>query len=167
MARLRIAVIGGGPGGLTAALALKRAHPQWDVGVRERHSAHGTFGYGVGLRWSALDRLIAAAPECADDIRKLSHPLTAQTFRRGPESTTVTSGHGLGVSRSALLTVLRRHAEHAGVRIHTGRTAALTDVRDADVVIAADGAGSRTREALAAQLGATSRTGDPPSRSTP
>ena len=160
MTVLRVVVIGGGPGGLSAALALKRRNPRWDVTVFERHRVQSTFGYGVGLRWSALDRLAKADPDCAEAVREVSHPLTTQTLRRGDEAVSVTSAHGLGVSRSALLSVLARHAAASGVRIRTGQAVSVAEVADADVVIAADGAGSRTREALAARLGVTANTGD-------
>jgi anthraniloyl-CoA monooxygenase len=160
MTVLRVAVIGGGPGGLSAALMLKRRQPRWDVTVHERHHALSTFGYGVGLRWPALKRLAESAPDCAESIQEASCPLATQTLRRGDAAVNVSSAHGLGVSRSALLTVLTRHADMAGVRIHVGQSVSLAEVGDADVVIAADGAGSRTREARAAQLGVTAQAGD-------
>ncbi|MET0577736.1 MAG: NAD(P)-binding protein, partial [Ilumatobacteraceae bacterium] len=43
----RIAVVGGGPGGLFAAMLLKRADPDRHVVVFERNRPDGTFGFGV------------------------------------------------------------------------------------------------------------------------
>ena len=45
--RVRIAVLGGGPGGLLAALLAKRSDPGREVTVFERNRAGDTFGFGV------------------------------------------------------------------------------------------------------------------------
>ncbi len=44
---MRIAVLGGGPGGLLAALLAKRGDPAREVTVFERNRAGDTFGFGV------------------------------------------------------------------------------------------------------------------------
>src|SRR5438067_11596130 len=44
---LRIAVVGGGPGGLYFALLMKKAHPPHQVSVFERNAPDSTFGWGV------------------------------------------------------------------------------------------------------------------------
>jgi glycine/D-amino acid oxidase-like deaminating enzyme len=44
---VRIAVLGGGPGGLLAALLAKRGDPSREVTVFERNRAGDTFGFGV------------------------------------------------------------------------------------------------------------------------
>ena len=52
----------------------------------------------------------------------------------------------IGIARTELLAVLQRHAEKAGVRLEYGARRRAGDL-DADIVIAADGIGSATREA--------------------
>ena len=44
---MRIAVLGGGPGGLLAALLAKRSDPGREVTLFERNRAGDTFGFGV------------------------------------------------------------------------------------------------------------------------
>lgn len=153
-------MIGGGPGGLCSALLLKSQHPDWDVTVFEQHPAEASFGYGVGLRWSALTRLAEVAPGCARDVEAVAHRLTRQILRRDDETVGVTNHHGLGISRSALLLTLARHAAAAGVRVHTGRRVSLMEVASADLVVAADGVGSETRTALAERLGVSATSGE-------
>jgi anthraniloyl-CoA monooxygenase len=58
------------------------------------------------------------------------------------------NGGGIAIARSRLLAVLLDEAVQAGVEVDLGAERTLDDVRDADLVIAADGAGSRTRAEL-------------------
>ena len=44
---MRIACVGGGPGGLLAALLAKRSDPAREVTLFERNRAEDTFGFGV------------------------------------------------------------------------------------------------------------------------
>ena len=46
---MRVAIIGGGPGGLYAAALLKRLDPSREVTVWERNAPDDTFGFGVVL----------------------------------------------------------------------------------------------------------------------
>src|SRR5678809_1167736 len=44
---LKIAVVGGGPGGLYFAILMKKANPRHEVTVFERNRPDDTFGFGV------------------------------------------------------------------------------------------------------------------------
>jgi len=59
---MRIAVLGGGPGGLLAALLAKRSDPGREVTVFERNQAGDTFGFGVVFSDATLDGIDAADP---------------------------------------------------------------------------------------------------------
>mgnify|MGYP006310193055 CR=1 FL=1 len=37
LAAMKVTTVGGGPAGLYASLLLKKAHPEWEVTVHERH----------------------------------------------------------------------------------------------------------------------------------
>jgi flavin-dependent dehydrogenase len=52
---VRIAILGGGPGGLLAALLAKRGDPAREVTVFERNRAGDTFGFGVVFSDATLD----------------------------------------------------------------------------------------------------------------
>ncbi|MBE1495462.1 2-polyprenyl-6-methoxyphenol hydroxylase-like FAD-dependent oxidoreductase [Amycolatopsis lexingtonensis] len=140
----RVAVLGGGPGGLYAARLLKLAFPSCEVAVHEQGEPDTTFGFGVGLAAGTQRKLAAADPATLRDVVAAGcrHDMT---LRVGADVVRVRNDRLVGVARTELLAILQRHAEKAGVTLHFGarRTAAELD---ADLVIAADGVGSATRE---------------------
>jgi anthraniloyl-CoA monooxygenase len=140
----RAAVLGGGPGGLYAARLLKLANPACEVRVYEQGDPGATFGFGVGLAARTQRKLEAADPDTLRDIvaAGLRHDMTMQI---GPDSVRVRNGWLIGIARTDLLAVLQQHAEKAGVEVEYGTRRAAGDL-DADLVIAADGVSSATRE---------------------
>ncbi|HSK58737.1 MAG TPA: FAD-dependent monooxygenase [Actinomycetospora sp.] len=141
----RVAVLGGGPGGLYAARLLKLARPRCEVVVHEQGVPDETFGFGVGLAARTQRRLAEADPASLDDIlaRAWSHDMR---MRVGGREAGMDVSSLVAVGRAELLAVLQRHAEDAGVKLEFGTRRAASDL-DADLVIAADGVGSATRAA--------------------
>ena len=141
----RVAVLGGGPGGLYAARLLRLADPSCEVTVYEQGDPDTTFGFGVGLAAGTQRNLAAADPETLRDIQAAGrrHDMTMQV---GDRIVRVHNDRLIGVARTELLGVLQRHAEKAGVRLEFGARRQADDL-DADVVVAADGISSATREA--------------------
>jgi anthraniloyl-CoA monooxygenase len=151
----RIDIIGGGPAGLYAARLLKVARPDWDVTVHERMSGSlETFGFGVGLTGSTTANLTEADPESADDIRDVSHSGHGLILLGDGGNVDLHGARNLSIGRSSLLEVLARHAIAAGVTLRSGAQVNAGDL-DSDVIIAADGVRSATREKLADKLGAS------------
>jgi anthraniloyl-CoA monooxygenase len=155
MAIRSVCVIGGGPAGLFAARLLATDHPDWDVRLYERLPPDDTFGFGVGLTGGLLKALADADREVHDAITAEAFPFSGAAFVLPHGNVTLGQFHAGAISRAKLLQLLLDFARRSGVRVEIGATADAATFRDeADLVIAADGVSSATREQLRETLGA-------------
>ena len=67
---MRIAIAGGGPGGLYLSILLKRLDPSHEVVVYERNAPDDTFGFGVVFSDETLVAFEAADPESYEEITR-------------------------------------------------------------------------------------------------
>ena len=153
----RVAVLGGGPGGLYAARLFKRSHPEAEVTVYEQGSPDTTFGFGVGLASRTQRNLREADPASLDAIVDVSHA-HEMSMQVGDSVARLSHGELLAIARTSLLDVLQRHATEAGVRLEFGQRRTVADL-DADLIIAADGVGSATRAEMSDRFRPTITTG--------
>ncbi|HJU96411.1 MAG TPA: bifunctional salicylyl-CoA 5-hydroxylase/oxidoreductase [Jiangellaceae bacterium] len=144
---MRIAVVGGGPGGLYFAALAKRLDPSRLITVWERNAADDTFGFGVVFSDETLGGIEHADAEI--------HAAMQSEFARWDDidvhyrGEVVTSGgHGFAaMSRRRLLQILQERCASLGVDLNF-RTEAPDVERiaaDHDLVVAADGANSVVR----------------------
>lgn len=147
---MRINCLGGGPAGLYFAILMKLRRPDCEVVVWEQNRAEDTFGFGVVFSDATMDNLEAADPQSWRAVREAFYRWDdIHIHYRGEllEST----GHGFaGMSRRRLLQILSARALEVGAEIRFGTE--VTDPRqlaDADLVVAADGVQSATRELFA------------------
>jgi anthraniloyl-CoA monooxygenase len=147
---MRVACLGGGPAGLYFAIAMKLRNPAHEILVIERNRPYDTFGWGVVLSDETLANLEAGDPESADEIRRaFVYWDDIAVFYRG--SVTRSSGHGFcGIGRKRLLNILQNRARALGVVLQfETEIDGLDGYRGYDLVVAADGANSKTRGVLA------------------
>jgi len=151
-----VAVLGGGPGGLYAARLLKLRSPQCRVAVYEQAVPGETFGFGVGIATRTQRNLEGAdAASLASMVEHAwGHDMSMAVEDR---RVLLPTDELLAIGRSTLLDILRTHAEEVGVEVHYGQRVDIDDL-DAELVIAADGVGSATREKYAVDFGARVQT---------
>ena len=153
---MRIAVAGGGPGGLLFAKLAKQANQDLEIDVFEQNPANATYGFGVVLADVALDILHGVDPYLksrivdhaeAQDRITLVHKGTAIALR----------GNGfLGIARVKLLELMQANAEKVGVRLHFNHPVRTLSVLDEyDMVVGADGVNSWLRTTLNEHFGAS------------
>ncbi|MFG2376797.1 bifunctional salicylyl-CoA 5-hydroxylase/oxidoreductase [Streptomyces sp. NPDC048504] len=144
---MRIAIVGGGPGGLYLAALMKQLDPTHEITVWERNAPDDTFGFGVVFSDETLGGI-----ENADTV---VHDAMESRFARWTDIDIEFDGHPFTVggqgfaamARKDLLHILQERAAELGVTVHY-RTLApeIDELRGSyDLVVAADGINSAVR----------------------
>ena len=145
---MNVHVVGGGPAGLYFAILMKKAWPHTRITVFERNKPDDTFGFGVVFSDQTLEAFESYDRETYRQIvGHFAYWDDIEIHFRG--STHRIGGNGFcGTSRAMLLKILGRRAHSLGISIKYGSEADpdKTTIRGADLVVAADGINSRTRE---------------------
>jgi len=151
---MRIAVIGGGPGGLYFAALTKALDPSHEITVWERNAPDDTFGFGVVFSDETLGGIEHADPWVFQTMQRefarwddIDVHVDGQVLTSG--------GHGFAaMTRKRLLEILQQRCRELGVTMHF-RTEA-PDVEELaashDLVLAADGLNSAVRRRYAETL---------------
>jgi salicyloyl-CoA 5-hydroxylase len=151
---MRIAVAGGGPGGLFFATLMRRADPSAEVTVFERNRADDTFGFGVVFS----DRTLAGIDEADPVLREAlaAHGRHWDEIEVRLKGTRIRcGGNGMAaIARRRLLALMQARARDAGAVLLFSTAVTLPELADYDLVVAADGTGSRIRGELEERLSA-------------
>jgi anthraniloyl-CoA monooxygenase len=149
---MRIAVAGGGPGGLYFAALARQLLPDTEITVWERNAPDDTFGFGVVFSDETLGGIENADPAVYQQMeREFARWDDIDVHYRGEVITS--GGHGFAaMSRRRLLEILQQRCAELGVQV-LFRTHApgLSELAAShDLVVAADGLNSAIRSARAA-----------------
>ena len=157
---MKIHCVGAGPAGLWFAIAAMTYDPGHDVTVFERRPPGTTYGWGIVYWDDLLDGASRVDPAAARAIRDGSIRWAGQRVCVQGRRPVHLGGTGYGMGRQRLIDVLAQRARDLGVRIEYERDVADTaDLPDAELVVAADGAGSRLRRHRPETFGTTETTG--------
>ena len=150
---MKIACVGGGPAGLYFSILMKLADPANEVTVFERNPAGVTYGWGVVFWDDLLDDLYRSDPVSAREIAASSVCWNGQEVRVGAGQPVFLGGSGFSVGRKRLLDILASRAIDLGVEVRfESPVQQPSDIGEADLVIACDGANSQVRQRYAPEL---------------
>ncbi|MGP6173919.1 FAD-dependent monooxygenase [Corynebacterium sp. A21] len=146
---MRVAVIGGGPGGLFAATLIKRQLPAAEVVLHDRNRATDVFGFGVVFSDATLRRITAADPVLDNTLRDYGRRWDAIEVWAKEEKHSF-AGNGMSaIHRADLLRELQQNARDAGVELNfQSQINSPAELPGFDLIVAADGANSATRRSL-------------------
>jgi 2-polyprenyl-6-methoxyphenol hydroxylase-like FAD-dependent oxidoreductase len=151
---VRIAVIGGGPGGLYFAYLWKKLHPDAQIELFEQNAAGATWGFGVVFSEQALEFLRADDPDTVDAIAPRMESWRNITLNLRGESVEIDGVGFSSIGRLDLLTILQQRASAAGVTPRYDTLIQSVDqVAGYDLVVAADGLNSLVRRSFEGDFG--------------
>ncbi|WP_102157545.1 bifunctional salicylyl-CoA 5-hydroxylase/oxidoreductase [Zhihengliuella halotolerans] len=152
---MKIAVVGGGPGGLYFSALMKQLDPSHEVTVFERNAASDTFGFGVVFSDETLGGIGNADPVVADYMSRRFARWADIDIHFKDEVTTVGGQGFAAMSRKELLQLLQGRTEDLGVDVRFSTLAPPVEELEAeyDLVLAADGVNSQIRTQYADAFG--------------
>jgi 2-polyprenyl-6-methoxyphenol hydroxylase-like FAD-dependent oxidoreductase len=153
---VRIAVLGGGPGGLTFAYFWKKRHSDARVDLFEQNAAGATFGFGVVFSEQALEFLRADDPETVDAITAKMESWRNITLNLRGQNVAIDGVGFSSIGRLELLTILRERVRAVDVAPRYDTVISSVDqLKDYDLVVGADGLNSLVRRTFEKEFGAS------------
>jgi len=153
---VRIAVLGGGPGGLYFAYLWKKRHPDARIDLFEQNAEGATFGFGVVFSAQALEFLRADDPDTVDAITPRMESWQNITLNLRGESVVIDGVGFSSIGRLELLNILQQRVRAVGVAPQYGTIIATVDqLTGYDLVVAADGLNSLVRRSFEQEFGAS------------
>jgi len=151
---VRIAVIGGGPGGLYFAYLWKKRHPDADIDLFEQNAAGATWGFGVVFSEQALEFLRTDDPDTVDAITPRMESWNNITLNLRGESVEIDGVGFSSIGRLDLLAILQQRVRSVGVtpRYDT-LIQSVEQLTDYDLIVAADGLNSLVRRSFEGDFG--------------
>ena len=151
---MRIAVIGGGPGGLYFGYLWKKRHPGAHVELFEQNPADATWGFGVVFSDQALEFLRADDAETVEAITPRMESWQNITLNLRGESVEIDGVGFSSIGRLELLNLLQARAASAGVALrYDTLIASVEQLTGYDLIVAADGLNSLVRRAFEGDFG--------------
>lgn len=145
---MKIAVIGGGPGGLYFSILTKKAMPHCQIDVYERNKPDDSFGFGVVFSDETLGEFLKRDMQSYELIRSKFAYWDDIVVARDGENVSIAGNGFCGCSRKTLLQLLQQRCIEEGVNLHFEQNIDdITPYKDADIILTADGIASGIRTA--------------------
>ena len=151
---MKIAVIGGGPGGLYFSILTKKAMPHCQIDVYERNKADDSFGFGVVFSDETLGEFLSRDLKSYELIRSNFAYWDDIIIARDGQTVNIAGNGFCGCSRKKLLQLLQQRCTDEGVNLHFEQNIEnVSQFKDADIIVACDGIGSTIRTQFANDFG--------------
>ena len=151
---MKIAVIGGGPGGLYFSILTKKAMPHCQIDVYERNKPDDSFGFGVVFSDETLREFLKRDMQSYELIRSKFAYWDDIIIARDGEEVSIAGNGFCGCSRKTLLQLLQQRCVEEGVNLHFEQNVEdLSQFKDADIILAADGIASAIRTQYESEFG--------------
>jgi len=146
---VQINIVGAGPAGLLFALLIKRRFPAWQVHVFEQNAPNATYGFGVVFSLNALAFLERDVPDFHAQLVTRLQSWPMQRIVHRDERVDIDGNGFSAIGRLELNQFLQELCTAAGVTIEYQRVVtALTEVKECDLLVGADGSNSVLRRSL-------------------
>lgn len=151
---MKIAVIGGGPGGLYFSILTKKAMPHCQIDVYERNKPEDSFGFGVVFSDETLGEFLKRDMQSYELIRSQFAYWDDIIVARDGQQVSISGNGFCGCSRKTLLKLLHQRCQEEGVNLHFEQNIDdLSQYKDADIILASDGIGSSIRSKFETEFG--------------
>lgn len=152
--RLKITVIGGGPGGLYFSILTKKAMPHCQIDIYERNKPDDSFGFGVVFSDETLGEFLKRDMQSYELIRSKFAYWDDIVVARDSEEVSIAGNGFCGCSRKTLLQLLQQRCIEEGVNLHFEQNVEdLSQFADSDIILASDGISSAIRTQYQKEFG--------------
>ncbi len=152
---MKVAVIGGGPGGLYFSYLLKRDFPKSEITIYEKNDERATFGFGVVFSDRALEFLKDDDEDTYNFLTPRMQMWPDLKIVHRDEDLTIDGNGFASIERLRLLELLRERCQNQGIFIqYKCEVTSLNSFQDHDLIVGADGVNSFVRGSLSQKFGA-------------
>ncbi|MGL4408372.1 MAG: FAD-dependent monooxygenase [Zoogloea sp.] len=143
---MKIKIIGAGPAGLYFAALMKRHDPSHEITLYERSQREATWGFGVVFSDRALEFLRADDEALYQYLTPHMETWPDLTIQVNDTKIPITGNGFAATGRLEMLTLMYAYVEKLGIKIEfQTEITSLDQVKDADLIVGANGAFSWVR----------------------
>ena len=144
---MKVCIVGGGPSALFLAILLKSRGTAEDIVILEQNPKEATYGFGVALAGTAIDKLNTAEPATMKALLEAMYFIPSQVIENAKGEFTLEYPINAGaIARLDILSVMEQRCRELGIKIqHQRRINTLSELDEYDLVVGADGANSVVR----------------------